>query len=633
MSSPTAVTASAGTAPPRSALVLTSLILGAVAANMNLGIANVALPTIGRDLGASQAQLTSVANAFTLGLACSVLYFGALGDRYGRKLMFKLGALFSIPTAVLSAYAPSTEVLIGGRFLAGLAAGMLFPTTLSILSALYTGKKQTKAIALWSGIGGGFAALGPLLGGLLLDRFWWGSVFLITVPIVVAALALGWVVLPEAAGEDAQTVDNIGGVLSVIAVATLVVALQSVAGFNWIQVIVLALISAATFTLFLRRQSRVERPLVDLQAASATTFWVAAVAGTVTFGALMGTLFIGQQFTQNVLRFSALEGAMYQLPVAIFMIVMAVPAARLLVRFGGRITFALGLLLLSFAFVWILIFWRPGAAGFHVLFAYTFVGIGVGIAVTPASKALMASLPASRAGMGSAFTDLTRDFGGSVMNAIMGTALAVAYGASITRALNALSPAQSEALGTQAAGEIVASYEGAEAVAAGYPPNVAQQIISQAAESFSEGKEVAVALALAFALTSIALVLWKYPRKPEEFAFFEQIEAQNRAAAAAEAGVAAGAGSGVAGAAGSGVAGAGGSGVASAASAGGSGEASAGGSGQAGAEGAGGAGGVRGHVGGTPSAGSGGAQSSGGDGRSGSRGSADDSGRSGRAGS
>lgn len=535
VSTTAAVDVSAGTAPPRSALVLTSLILGAVAANMNLGIANVALPTIGRELGATQAQLTSVANAFTLGLACSVLYFGAIGDRYGRKLLFKLGAFFSVPTALLSAYAPSVEFLVVGRFLSGLAAGLLFPTTLSILSALYSGRRQTKAIALWSGIGGGFAALGPLIGGLLLGQFWWGSVFLVTVPLAAIDLVLGWIVLPERAGEDATTVDHIGGVLSVVAVASLVIALQSVAGFNWWQVAVLSGVSIVAFLLFFRRQKSAPRPLVDLKAASATTFWVAAVAGTVTFGALMGTLFIGQQFTQNVLSFTALEGAVYQLPVPVFMILMSIPAARLVVKLGGRVTFTIGLVLLSFAFVWILTFWRPGAAGFHVLFAYTFVGIGVGLAVTPASKALMASLPASRAGMGSAFTDLTRDFGGSVMNAIMGTALAVAYGASISRALSSLTPAQSEALGNDAAQQIVASFEGAEGVAATYPPNVAQQIISQAAESFSEGKEVAVALALAFALTSIVLVWWKYPHKEEEFAFFGEIEAQNRATAKAEA--------------------------------------------------------------------------------------------------
>lgn len=146
-------TAATGSRPPRSALVLTALILGAVAANMNLGIANVALPSIGRELHASQTQITAIANAFTLGLACSVLYLGALGDRYGRKLPVTLGATLSIPTALMAAFAPTVEVLILARFLSGLSAGLLFPTTLSILSALYTGRAKPKAIALWSGMG------------------------------------------------------------------------------------------------------------------------------------------------------------------------------------------------------------------------------------------------------------------------------------------------------------------------------------------------------------------------------------------------------------------------------------------------------------------------------------------------
>lgn len=529
--STTAAPVDLGTKPKRSAAVLSALILGAIAANMNLGIANVALPSISRELGASQAQLTAVANAFTLGLACSVLYFGAIGDRYGRKLLFKLGAFFSVPTAILSAYAPTVEILVAGRFLAGLAAGLLFPTTLSILSALYTGRQQTKAIALWSGIGGGFAALGPLLGGLLLNEFWWGSVFLITVPLAAADLVLGWWVLPKHAGEDARTVDNIGGILSVIAVASLVVALQSVAGFNWVLVGVLTAVSATAFVFFFLRQRVAPRPLVDLKAAAARTFWVAAVAGTVTFGALMGTMFIGQQFTQNVLGYSALEAAAYQLPMSVFMIAMALPAGRITALYGGRVALSLGLILLSFAFAWILIFWRPGAAGFHVLFAYAFVGMGVGIAVTPTSKALMASLPAARAGMGSAFTDLTRDFGGSVMNAIMGTALAVAYGASISRTLSDLPSDEASDLGSQAASEIVASFEGADAVAEKYPPDVASKIVAAAEQSFSQGKEVAIAIALLFALLSILLVIRMYPRKPTEQAFFESMAARNQAEA------------------------------------------------------------------------------------------------------
>ncbi len=512
--------------------MLAALILGAVAANMNLGIANVALPSISRELGATQGQLTAVANAFTLGLACSVLYFGAIGDRYGRKLMLLLGAGLSIPTALMSAWATSVELLIVGRSLSGLAAGMLFPTTLSLVSALYSGRAQTRAIALWSGIGGGFAALGPLIGGFLLTSFWWGSVFLITVPLVAIDLLLGWWVLPKRSGEDATSVDHVGGVLSVVAVATLVIALQSIAGYHWLRVAILLAVSAVSFWLFLRQERRAQRPLVDLDDAKAVTFWVAAVAGTVTFGSLMGMLFIGQQFTQNVMGFSALEAATFQLPVSVMLILMSLPAARLVGRFGGRVTLAAGLVVTLLAFAWILVFWRPGASDFHILFAYALVGTGVGLAVTPASKALMASLPASRAGMGSAFTDLTRDFGGSVMNAVMGTALAVAYGAAITTDLKGLSPQQSAALGESAAQQMVSSFEGAAQVAAHYQPPISGQIVSAAAKAFSEGKELAVGIALLFTLAAVVLVLVKYPRKVPEFDFYAGIEHQNSVEAA-----------------------------------------------------------------------------------------------------
>ncbi len=531
MSSQT-VSAGTGGRPARSALVLTALILGAVAANMNLGIANVALPSIGRELHASQTQITAIANAFTLGLACSVLYLGALGDRYGRKLLFTLGATLSIPTALMAAFAPSVEVLILARFLSGLSAGLLFPTTLSILSALYSGRAQTKAIALWSGIGGGFAALGPLIGGLLLGSFWWGSVFLITVPLAAIDLVLGLWVLPKHAGEDATSVDNLGGVLSVLAVASLVIALQLIPSREWPTVGLLLVVSAAAFVLFFLRQRRAPRPLVDLPAAAARTFWVAAVAGTITFGSLIGALFIGQQFTQNVLGYSALHAALIQLPLGILMILTSIPAGKLMARNGGRSTLALGLAIAAFAFGWMLVFWRPGAAAFHVLFAYALVGAGVGLAAAPASRALMASLPTSRAGMGSAFTDLTRDFGGAVMNAVMGSALAIAYSAYIQQAIVKLSPQQSEALGAQASQQLVSSFDGAAEVAQRYPPTPAAQIMDAAATGFTQGKSWAVGIALLMSLLAIALVLLKYPGKRKEMAFFVDIAEQSRREAA-----------------------------------------------------------------------------------------------------
>jgi MFS transporter, DHA2 family, multidrug resistance protein len=190
------------------------------------------------------------------------------------------------------------------------------------------------------------------------------------------------------------------------------------------------------------------------------------------------------------------------------------------------------------AFGWILLVWGTTAAGWHVLIAYGLVGIGVGLSVTPASKALMASLPASRAGMGSAFTDLPRDFGGSVMNAIMGSALAVAYGAAIGRDLVGLTPEQSQTLGAKAAQQMTGSFEGAEEVAGQYPAKVAEQIVSAAAQAFVDGKQWAVSIALLFALGSLVLVLVAYPRRDAERDFFAKIarqsEEEEKAAEAAD---------------------------------------------------------------------------------------------------
>ena len=171
--------------------MLISLILVAAVANLNLAVANVALPDIGKAFDAGQTALNLVAVGYSLGLAASVLYLGALGDRYGRKLMLLLGTGLSIPACLVAALAPSIEVLFGARLLGGLAAGMAYPTTLALITALWSGPARTKSIALWSALGGAISALGPLLSGALLTAFDWGSVFVITLPLAVVALVHG----------------------------------------------------------------------------------------------------------------------------------------------------------------------------------------------------------------------------------------------------------------------------------------------------------------------------------------------------------------------------------------------------------------------------------------------------------
>ncbi len=509
--------------PPKAALVLSVLVLGAVVANMNLSIANVALPTIGRDLGASQDQLTAIASAFTLALAASVLYLGAVGDRYGRKLLFVCGSALAIPTAAWAAWAPNVESLVLARFASGIAAGLMFPTTLSLVTALWHGPARTRAIAVWSGVGGGFAALGPLLGGWMLEHFWWGSVFLITVPLVVVTLVLGLIVLPWTAGEEVTPVDHLGGVLSIIGVAALVLTVERASRGLSPLFIGLMVTTVLALSAFVWRQRRAPHPLMDLDLAAARPFWVASVAGAVTFGSLIGAMFVGQQFTQNVLGYQPLEAALTVVPSAVLMMLAAGPAARMIAARGSRETFALGLLVVAMAFLVMLVTWRPGAALGWVLVTYALTGTGVGLCATPASRSLMSSLPVSRAGMGSAFVDLTRDFGGAIMQATMGALLAVTYAGYFARAFASLPPDQADRLGQDAAQQISSSYSGALEVAKGFPQADAQQLVAAAAKAFTEGQAAAVSVGLVLTLAALGLVWWKYPRRAEEEAFFARI--------------------------------------------------------------------------------------------------------------
>src|SRR4051794_18056788 len=292
-------------APARAGMVLVALILVAGVANLNLSVANVALPDIGKHFDSSQTTLDLIAVGYSLGLAASVLYLGALGDRHGRKMMLLLGMLLSVPACLLAAYAPTDGVLFLARVLGGLSAGMAYPTTLALITALWSGPGRTKSIALWSGIGGAISALGPLVAGFLLSRYWWGSVFLVTLPLVVVALVLAVRFVPSHVNESSDPVDNLGGMLSVLLVGALVLGINLVVVPATRTIAVgLLLVAAAAIVGFLIRQRRARNPLYDLDVAGRRVFWVAAVAGIIVFGSLMGAMFVGQQFLQNVLGYS-----------------------------------------------------------------------------------------------------------------------------------------------------------------------------------------------------------------------------------------------------------------------------------------------------------------------------------------
>ncbi len=267
-------------------IALATLILVAAVANLNLSVANVALPSIGLVFNASQVQINLVAVGYSLGLAASVLWFGALGDHHGRKMMLILGTLLAIPASIVAGFAPSIEILILARIIGGLAAGMAFPTTLALITALWAGQKRTRAIALWSGIGAAIAALGPIISGYLLTFNDWGSVFLITLPLAMVALLMSIKFIPNHISETSAPVDNLGGLLSLLLLGTLTLAINfAPVPDSGILIISFLVIAALSGILFIRRQRRVENPLYDLKVASRSIFWVAACAGIIVFGA------------------------------------------------------------------------------------------------------------------------------------------------------------------------------------------------------------------------------------------------------------------------------------------------------------------------------------------------------------
>jgi len=495
------------TAPSRQGLVLTALILVAAVANLNLAVANVALPDIGKHFDSSQTALDLIAVGYSLGLAATVLYLGALGDRYGRKLLLVLGTALSVPACLLAAWAPTDIVLALARILGGIAAGMAYPTTLALITALWSGPARTRSIALWSGLGGAISALGPLLSGLLLEHFWWGSVFLITLPLALVALWMAWRYVPAHVNETTEPVDNLGGVLSVVVVGALILGINfaPVPGKDRLA-IGLGIIAAVLLVAFLVRQRRAANPLYDLQVAGRRIFWTAACAGIIVFGSLMGAMFVGQQFLQNVLGYSSLDAGLAIVPAAVGMVVVAPRSARIVESHGARFTLLLGYVFCLLGFLTMLLLWKEGIPYWKVGLGYLFVGVGVGFAGTPASHSLTGSVPVTRAGMASGTADLQRDLGGAIMQSIMGALLTAGYAAAATAAIGASNKHISDSV----AGELTKSFASAADVAQQHP-QYASQIVAAARTSFLQGDQWAYIAGIVAILVGAAIVFFFFP--------------------------------------------------------------------------------------------------------------------------
>jgi len=501
-------------------------------ANLNLSVANVALPSIGAAFNASQTELNLVAVGYSLGLAASVVWLGALGDRYGRKMMLIIGTGLAIPASLLASFAPTIDVLILARILGGLAAGMAYPTTLALIAALWSGPARTRSIAMWSALGGAIAALGPLLSGFLLERFAWGSVFLVTLPLAVVALFMAFRFVPAHVNETAEPVDNLGGILSVLLVGALIL------GINFAPVpdagtlvLVLAIIAIAAAIAFFVRQRSAKNPLYDLHIAGRRIFWVAACAGLIVFGSLMGAMFIGQQFLQNVLGYSTFNAGLAIIPAALMMVLVAPRSARIVEARGARFTLLCGYVFCVLGFFTMLLLWNEGSSYWQVGLGYALIGIGVGLAGTPASHSLTGSVPVQRAGMASGTADLQRDLGGAIMQSIFGALLTAGYAAAMASAV-AADPNGQQITGTTAA-TLEKSFAGASAIAQQYP-QYATEITDAARTSFLAGDQWAYLAGIVAILLGAVLVFFMFPKAGREREMLEEYHNQDMAEMAAQ---------------------------------------------------------------------------------------------------
>jgi predicted MFS family arabinose efflux permease len=434
------------------------------------------------------------------------------------------GVVLSVPACLIAAYAPNIEVLILARIGGGLSAGMAYPTTLALITALWApGPGRTRSIALWSALGGAIAALGPLVSGILLEHFWWGSVFLITLPLAAVAFLLALLLIPAHVNEGTEPVDNLGGILSVMLVAALILAINfAPVPDEGALVVSLTVVAVAAGIAFVLRQRRAANPLYDLDVAARPTFWVAACAGIIVFGSLMGAMYIGQQFVQNVLEYSTVEAGAAMLPAAILMVIVAPRSAKLVEAHGARSTLLFGYVFVFLGFLTMLLLWKENVPYWRVGLGYAFVGAGVGLAGTPASRSLTGSVPVRRAGMASGTADLQRDLGGAVMQSIFGALLTAGYAS----AAGALVPSD---VSSSVQSQLTKSFSSAADTASQYP-QYAGQIIAGAQQSFLDGADWAYAAGLIAVLVGAVLVFFFFPKHARERELLNRYQREDQTA-------------------------------------------------------------------------------------------------------
>jgi EmrB/QacA subfamily drug resistance transporter len=497
----------------RKPLILASLLLAAFAINLDTTIVNVALPTLVRDLHASTIQLEWIVDAYNLMFAALVLAAGNLGDRIGRKGVLLAGlGIFGLAT-LAGGLGNSPGELIAARAVMGLGAALIFPATLSLLTNVFTERgERARAIGLWGATTGVGIALGPIVGGWLLERDGWESVFFALAPIAAAALVLVSVYVPTSRDPDAPQADRPGLLLSTAAMAVLIYTIIEAPTYGWDATRSIAGFAVAAVLLvgFIAWERRAEAPMLDVELFRNLRFSAASGAVTITFFSLMGFIFLVTLYFQFLKGYGPFSTGVRLLPVATLTGVTSVLGTGLAVRSSTKLVVAAGLVSLAAGLAWAS---TASAQTSYLIIAgqMVLIGSGIGLTSAPATESIMGAVPAAKAGVGSAVNDATRILGGTLGVAVIGSIYASLYASRLTETLPSALPGSAA---DQAHRSVGSALGVADRLGATGHADVAGAVHDAASTAFFDGFQIAVLVAAGIALAGAAVALALLPAQP-----------------------------------------------------------------------------------------------------------------------
>jgi EmrB/QacA subfamily drug resistance transporter len=495
-------------------MILIALLLAAFVINLDTTLVNVALPTLVRELGATTSQLQWVVDAYNLVFAALLLTSGALSDRVGRKGMLLAGLAVFGTASVIGGFTTSPAQLIAARAMMGLGAAMIFPATLSLITNVFTGRaERARAIGLWGASAGIAIALGPIVGGWLLEHFSWASIFFAMGPVAAAAAALVAMSVPASKNPGAAGLDFPGLALSTAAMALLVFTIieapsygwgsgRSIAGFG---------VAAGLLAAFIGWERRAQSPMLDVRLFRNMRFSAASGAVTVSFFTLFGFIFLMTQYFQFIRSYGPLSTGVHLLPVALSVGAGSVAGTQLAVRAGTKLVVTAGLVAMAGFYVWVAASTAATTSYGVISVQMVVYGLGMGLTSAPATESIMGAVSMRQAGVGSAVNDSTRLLGGTLGVAVIGSVYASLYAARLTAQLPAGLPGRISAIAHQSVGAAITV--AGRATAAGHAA-AGQAIHAAATNAFLHGLAVGCLVAGLVAAAGAVLAVIFLPAQP-----------------------------------------------------------------------------------------------------------------------